>query len=136
MCILYVAGSKCILFCSFMIFIRNKNLKVEKDPKSKVVLVLTQPCTRMTLPKRVLSLLKLKLFGVLSSIDIVVSVRRLFTETMMSIDYEKRNSLSLNMYQLPHFTQKSRNILFHITTFPILCLIFQRFNDLGLFQYM
>ena len=39
--------------------------------------------------------LKFKLFGVLLSIDNVVSVRRLFTETMMSIDNDTQNGLSL-----------------------------------------
>ena len=82
-----------------------------------------------------LYLLKLKLFDVLLSIDIIVLVRRLFTETMMSIDYKMPNSLSLNVYQLgshlPHCTQKSRNMLFQITTFSILCLISQSLNYLG-----
>ena len=82
-----------------------------------------------------LYLLKLKLFDVLLSIDIIVLVRRLFTETMMSIDYKMPNSLSLNVYQLgshlPHCTQKSRYMLFQITKFSILCLISQSLNYLG-----
>ena len=39
--------------------------------------------------------LKLKLFGVLSSIDIVVLVRRFFTQATMPIDVETPNGLSL-----------------------------------------
>jgi len=41
--------------------------------------------------------LKLKLFGVLLSINIIVSVRRLFTEPTMSIDNETPNGLSLGL---------------------------------------
>ena len=42
----------------------------------------------------ILVILKLKPFGVLASIEIVVSVRRLFTETMMSINAKTANGLS------------------------------------------
>ena len=42
----------------------------------------------------ILLILKLKPFGVLASIEIVVSVRRLFTETMMSINAKTANGLS------------------------------------------
>ena len=39
----------------------------------------------------------LKPFGVLSTIDIVASVRRLFIETTMSIDKKTPNNLRLNI---------------------------------------
>ena len=41
--------------------------------------------------------LKPKLFGVLLFIEIVVSERRIFTETIMSIDNKTPNGLSLNV---------------------------------------
>ena len=41
--------------------------------------------------------LKPKLFGVLLLVEIVVSERRLFTETIMSIDNKTPNGLSLNV---------------------------------------
>ena len=41
--------------------------------------------------------LKPKLFGVLLLVEIVVSERRLFTETIMSIDNKTPNGLNLNV---------------------------------------
>ena len=42
-------------------------------------------------------ILKLNLFGVLKSIDIVISVKSLLTETMISIDTRMPNGLSLDL---------------------------------------
>ena len=41
--------------------------------------------------------LKLKLFGVLLSIDIVVSVKSLFTELMVLINYKTPNYLNFSL---------------------------------------
>ena len=41
--------------------------------------------------------LKLKLFGVLLSIDIIVSVKSLFTELMVLINYKTPNDLNFSL---------------------------------------
>ena len=44
--------------------------------------------------------IKLKPFGVLLSIAVVISLRRLFTETRMSIDNKKPNGLGFTVTSL------------------------------------